>query len=186
MIVSIREQPFECSKVAVGECSLRVRRPNTPTWFRGSFLVVRDAPLSILGSSSSQRLGYIEVRREFLYHADAATRDDSADSLSKNILLDRFPAVFDAIGAFPGVQHLDIDTSVTPTQIPTRRIPVAIKQALQNELARLEAQGVTEPTPWVSACLTVPKSNGRLRPQAFESRSASESLSHAPIYCTCD
>ena len=160
---------YDRSKVApVGECSLRVRRPHTPTWFRGSFLVVRDAPLSILGSSSSQRLGYIEVRREFLYHADATTRDDSADSLSKNILLDRFPAVFaDAIGAFPGVQHLDIDTSVTPTQIPTRRIPVAIKQPLQDELARLEAQGVvsrvTDPTPWVSACLTVPKSNGRLR-----------------------
>ena len=57
---------YDRSKVApVGECSLRVRRPNTPTWFRGSFLVVRDAPLSILGSSSSQRLGYIEVRREY-------------------------------------------------------------------------------------------------------------------------
>ena len=129
--------------------------------------MVKGSSPSILGSSS-QQMGYISVNRELLHNTDAiAAVSIEEESLSKDLLV-RFPEVFeDALGTFSEIQHLDVDPTVAPSKIPTRRVPVAVKDALRDELARLETQGiisrVTNPTPWVSAYLAVPKSNGRLR-----------------------
>ena len=55
----------------------------------------------------------------------------------------------------------------TPTKTPLRRIPVAMKQPLQDELKRLEELGIIvqehQPTDWLSAIVTVQKANGKLR-----------------------
>ena len=57
--------------------------------------------------------------------------------------------------------HLDIDPTVTPVQLPVRRIPVAFKDELITELDRLERDGPNEKidgrTDWVSALVVVRK-----------------------------
>ncbi|XP_033107938.1 uncharacterized protein K02A2.6-like [Anneissia japonica] len=67
----------------------------------------------------------------------------------------------------PGTVHLETNETATPTAMPPRRVPVAIKQTLKNELARLETRQiitkVIEPTDWVSSLVVVHKSNGKNR-----------------------
>ena len=62
---------------------------------------------------------------------------------------------------------MEIDTTIEPVRQPVRRIPVAMKPKLKEELARLEKLGVVKPvdtpTDWVSSLVIVKKSNGKLR-----------------------
>ncbi|XP_063955561.1 uncharacterized protein K02A2.6-like [Lytechinus pictus] len=69
--------------------------------------------------------------------------------------------VFEGLGCMGEPQHLDVDKSISPTIHPPRKVPVAIKQGVKNELNRMEEMGVivkqTEPTQWVSSMVTVAK-----------------------------
>lgn len=63
--------------------------------------------------------------------------------------------------------HLEIDGTVEPVRQPVRRIPVAMKPKLKEELARLQKIGVIKPvdtpTDWVSSLVVIKKPNGKLR-----------------------
>jgi hypothetical protein len=67
----------------------------------------------------------------------------------------------------PGLVHLDVEDDATPVVMPPRRVPIAIKPKLKQELKRLEDLGVIKktdrPTQWVSNLVTVIKPNGKLR-----------------------
>ena len=53
--------------------------------------------------------------------------------------------------------HIDLDLSVTPVHAPTRRVPVAKLDRVNEELKRLCEEGVirpvTQPTDWLSNML---------------------------------
>ena len=59
---------------------------------------------------------------------------------------------------------LQIDASIRPVQLPTRKIPIAVKEQLREELRRLENLGVIsrvdEPTDWVSSLVIARKKTG--------------------------
>ena len=63
--------------------------------------------------------------------------------------------------------HIDLDLSVTPVHAPTRRVPVAKLDKVNEELGRLCEEGiirpVTQPTDWLSNMLVKEKPNGKLR-----------------------
>ena len=63
--------------------------------------------------------------------------------------------------------HLEIDPSVTPVQLPTKRVPLAVKEMLKTEITRLEKLGVIKavdvPTDWISAMVVTMKKDGRIR-----------------------
>ncbi|PFX17749.1 Uncharacterized protein K02A2.6 [Stylophora pistillata] len=63
--------------------------------------------------------------------------------------------------------HIDLDPSVTPVHAPTRRVPVAKLNRVNEELKRLCEEGiirpVTQPTDWLSNMLVKEKPNGKLR-----------------------
>lgn len=71
------------------------------------------------------------------------------------------------LGSLPGVQHSNTNPSVKPVIMPSRRIPIAIRQKLVEELARMVSLGVIEvvdePTPWVNQVVATLKVNGKLR-----------------------
>ena len=75
--------------------------------------------------------------------------------------------VFEGLGHMPGKLHLDIDETVKLVLMPTRRVPLALKSRLKDELDRLEAlrviTKVTKPTNWVSNLVVAEKPNGKLR-----------------------
>lgn len=60
---------------------------------------------------------------------------------------------------------MDLDQS--PVIHAPRRIPIAIRDAVKEELNKMEKHGiiarVTEPTPWVSSMVVVPKKNDQIR-----------------------
>ena len=74
-----------------------------------------------------------------------------------NEFKDRFGASFNY------EHHLIIDNSVTPTVNPPRRIPIALKEKVSNELQRMLKMNIIahieEPTDWVNSMVVVEKSN---------------------------
>ena len=63
--------------------------------------------------------------------------------------------------------HIFLDPSISPVHVPTRRVPVANLERVNEELKRLCVEGiislVTQPTDWLSNILAKEKPNGKLR-----------------------
>lgn len=77
------------------------------------------------------------------------------------------PDVFNGTGKNDGKYHLEIEEGVVPVVHPPRRVPVALKSLLKDELRKLQEMEIivpiTGPTPWVSNMVTVKKPNGQLQ-----------------------
>ena len=91
----------------------------------------------------------------------------SSSPVSADQLIKSFPRVFvDGVGALASEYHMVVDESARPVQHPPRRVPVAIRERLQETLEDLEKREiiarVTTPTPWISS-MVVPKKNCKLR-----------------------
>ena len=75
--------------------------------------------------------------------------------------------VFSGEGKMEGTLHLEVDETVSPVILPPRRVPVAMKQPLKDELTRLQEMGVIAevdtPTDWVSSMVIVKKKSGKIR-----------------------
>ena len=88
-------------------------------------------------------------------------------SVTKAHVFSKYGDIFDGLGDMPGEVHLRADPDVKPVINPPRKVPIALKPKLKDELERLETMGVlyklTESTDWVSSLLTVVKPSGKLR-----------------------
>ncbi len=87
---------------------------------------------------------------------------------TKEQLFEKYPKVFDAgVGCLKGEYHIRLDPQCTPVQHAPRRVHVALRDRLKETLDQLVEEDilapVTEPTPWISSMVAVPKSDGRLR-----------------------
>jgi len=69
-------------------------------------------------------------------------------------ILVEYPDLFEGIGLLHGDVHLEIDEAVQPVQMPLRRVPIGIRDKVESELQRLQAEGIitpiTEPSRWIS------------------------------------
>ena len=88
--------------------------------------------------------------------------------LTKDKLISQYPDVFgEGVGCLEGERHICLNTEVDPVQHTPRRVHVALQERLQETFDDLVEQDilapVTEPTPWVSSIVVVPKKDGRLR-----------------------
>ena len=86
--------------------------------------------------------------------------------MDDSFVREQYADVFDGIGLLEGKVHFQTDPSVSPVQMPLRRLPVAIREKVATELRILVQEGiiepVSEPTPWVSALLVATKPDGSL------------------------
>lgn len=86
--------------------------------------------------------------------------------LTKESLIAKFPHVFNGRGKLHCPYHLQIEADAIPVFHPPRKVLIAIKPQLKEELERLHKLGilapVTEPTPWVSSMVVVKKPKGYL------------------------
>ena len=71
------------------------------------------------------------------------------------------------VGTFKGEHRLKIKENAIPTTMPNRKIPVAMRQPLKDELEGLvklkDITQVDEPTEWVSQSVITLKENGKVR-----------------------
>lgn len=88
--------------------------------------------------------------------------------LNEEEIFSKFGDVFnDDLGLLKGAYTIKIDHTVPTVQHTPRKLPMAVRDRLKEELLRLEKRGIiakTEcPTPWVSSIVVVPKKNDGLR-----------------------
>ena len=83
--------------------------------------------------------------------------------------LDEFSEVFseNKLGTLPGKVKLHTDMTITPSIASSRRVPMALKARLKQELNRLESsqviKKVSEPTDWVNTLVVTTKNSGNIR-----------------------
>ena len=53
--------------------------------------------------------------------------------------------LFDGVGLMDGDVHLEVDSTVTPVQMPLRRLPIGVRDKVAAELQRLEEAGIIAP-----------------------------------------
>ena len=83
-------------------------------------------------------------------------------------IIEQYKDVFEGeLGSLEGEQTLTVDPTVPPNTSPSRRVPLALKPKLENELKRLTNLGiikpVDEPTDWVSNLVIATKEPGDVR-----------------------
>ena len=89
------------------------------------------------------------------------------DDSMQNLMTDKFKDCLGEIGKLPGVHHITIDRDVPPVIHPPRKLPIALREKLDQELKRMvkmcTIKPVHEPTDWVNSLVVVEKPNGKLR-----------------------
>ena len=119
------------------------------------FVIVKENFTPILGLKASTALKFVTIN------------DDTFDRVA-SIKEDQYQEVFDReLGIIPGKHKLRVDPSIQPVVMPDRRVPIAVRPKLKEELDRMVSLGVItpvdEPTPWVSQLVITRKKSGALR-----------------------
>ncbi|XP_046841856.1 uncharacterized protein LOC124435969 [Xenia sp. Carnegie-2017] len=131
---------------AVMTCSYKDKRYNLV------FYIATHDVKPILGLPDCERLGMVkripDVKSIF-------TSDD---------ILNEYADLFDGkLGCLPIKHHISVNPNVKPTIHPSRRVPVAMRTKIKEELERMQQMGVIDPvekpTVWVSSMVIVEKPN---------------------------
>ena len=109
----------------------------------------------VLGLSASEQMGLIEVHEECF---------DRVNLLK----LSAYDDVLDGkLGCLPGKQSLTLKSDAVPIAMPDRRVLIAVRAKLKEELERLVALQVIEPvdkpTLWLSQLVVTYKKTGEIR-----------------------
>ena len=159
-----------------GRCWITLSNPKTGDEQKVNALVMRGAPVSIIGACTSQAMGLLSIHFEKIWDGtNAASRLSSEVLLAlseskamKATLVNQYQSVFEGeLGTFSGSVHLAVDPAILPVKIPLRRVPVALQDKLTEGLERLQQLGIItrieEPTDWVSALVVTEKKSGAIR-----------------------
>ena len=158
----------------LGKCRIQLTNPNSKHKYKVEFTVVKDADaeVNLLGSKAAQQMDLVTVKHSNL---DSITSEGHVfgihtpnwPGITKEQLLNQFSDVFEGLGELGEHLHLEVDDTTKPVQLPTRRVPEALKTPLRDHLQELEQQGViekvTQPTDWVSGIVVAQKNNGKIR-----------------------
>ena len=142
---------FDASKVQlVGKCIVRLLNPKNGHKYRGEFVVVERGLTSMLEAKSIQQMKLMTLRRKNILQASVEIghppgEQRAAQPLTLDQIVQQYSNVFNnKLGQLEGRLHLNIDPTVTPVQLPVRRIPVSVRDELITELERLERDGLIE------------------------------------------
>jgi hypothetical protein len=132
-----------------------VRNPKTNKKYNVEFIIFQDNQQPLLGLRTSEQMGLIKIEDKAFQRVNMVDTTAYAD-------------VFDGqLGSLPGTQTLMVKEDARPIIMADRRVPIAVRPKLKEELDRLEKlqviTPVTEPTPWVSQIVTATKKSGALR-----------------------
>ena len=119
------------------------------------FHVVDRDVKTILGLTDTMKLNLIQLDAE-VHSIVNPVIDDYSDLFDNTVL-----------GKLPMDYHMRLDPTVPPVVCSARKIPVAMKQDVINELEHMKNIGVieavTEPTEWVSSMVAAKKKDGSIR-----------------------
>ena len=148
------------------------------------FFIVDQDVRPLLGAETCQELNLIKVMVDDILDPETvnSVNDKPQTSvLTKDRILKDYIDVFEGLGCMDGLYHMEVDENVKPVIHPPRKVPVALRDRLKEELDKLVKEEVitpvTEPTNWVSSLVLVNKPDKLYRPARFKQSSATCSLS---------
>ena len=99
-----------------------------------------------------------------MYHKHTSDDVHHVRRMTTEMIKNKFPEVFDSAGDLKDRQiTLHVDPTIQPVAQSGRRLPFLMRPKVKKEILRLinvdEIEEVTEPTPWVSPIVVVPKHN---------------------------
>ncbi|XP_062577795.1 uncharacterized protein K02A2.6-like [Saccostrea cucullata] len=153
----------------LGKVRLSVRNPRNQKKYNLEFEIVEGKQLhAILGIKAIQAMDFITVNhKEFLSKQEVREEVVAEIVDIQKEMETKFKSVFEGQGKLDGKLTLEVDQNVKPVKMPARKVPIAIKNKLKQELDRLEQleiiKPVNTPTDWISSLVVAPKSNGRIR-----------------------
>ena len=114
----------------LGSCTLLVINPKNDVKYQVKFLVVEENWTPLLGLNAVEKMKLLTVHSENFVNVVEKCDNDPVT---------KYPDVFDEnLGTLPGKVHLQVDATCKPVVLPARKIPVAVREKLKNELKRLE------------------------------------------------
>ena len=167
---SIKLSAYNGSDIKVmGKVNLKVKGANV------EFIIVDERLKPILGLKACESLKLIKRIAAVNSEAPATTKkvkpfiSEYAKCFEKKCdeFITRFEDCFDDIGCLDYIHHIEVKPGVKPSISYQRKIPLALKPRLKEELNRMQSLGVIEPvqtaTDWVNALVIVEKPNKKLR-----------------------
>jgi hypothetical protein len=123
-----------------------------------TFHVVDRQVTTLLGLPDTMKLNIIQLSKEVYQVLPEKHAPE----------IDEYRDVFDdKIGELPVQYKMKINTEATPVVKPPRKIPLAMKAAVKEELDRMEKleviSKIEEPTEWVSSMVAAKKKSGEIR-----------------------
>ena len=145
-------QNIEC----LGTCRLQVRPTVKDKMHHLLFSVVPEGLDSLLGDKACEDLEL--VKRVYRINTEMTASPDTVDSIVQN-----FSNVFKSFGALPFTYKIQLKENAQPVVHAARRVPVALRDSLKEELERMTTLGVIrkieEPTDWVNSMVCVKSEN---------------------------
>ena len=97
----------------------------------------------MIGVHAAQQMKLLVVQHHNICQViDQRMPVQQTDALTKDKALSEYTDIFDGLGRMEGQLHLRINETVSPTVMPPRRIPMAVKRKVKEELTRLKNAGV--------------------------------------------
>ena len=128
------------------------------------FFIIDQDVRPLLGAETCQELNLIKVMVDDILDPETvnSVNDKPQTSvLTKDRILKDYSDVFEGLGCMDGLYHMEVDDNVKPVIHPPRKVPVALRDRLKEELDKLVKEEVitpvTEPTNWVSSLVLVNK-----------------------------
>ena len=110
----------------MGICRTSVRNPNNNKKYSVEFTVVKEDLTLLIGLRAAEQKKLITVN------------DKNIAPVASLTCLNGYDDVFDGkLGTLPDEIHLRTAENVTPVIMPTRRVPISLRDRLKEELDRL-------------------------------------------------
>ncbi|XP_065080058.1 uncharacterized protein K02A2.6-like [Ochlerotatus camptorhynchus] len=116
----------------------------------------------LLSAKASRVLGFVKFCKSVTFgKSDEANSPNllNVHRIEAEKIIQGHKGIFSGYGKFEGQVSLEVDHSVTPSIQPPRRVPIALRSKLKNELESLEKEGMivkeARHTDWVSNIVIV-------------------------------
>ena len=156
---------------AIGQAKLPLVNPKNRKSYLTDFTIVDGNFASLLGLETAQKMKLLVVQTQTILSIredTSSTCDAQKPKFTRDAVMTEHLDVFgEGLGRMEGKGHLQTDPNVAPTVMPPRRVPIALKERLKNELDRLTQRKVIspiqEPTDWISCMIATKKPEVNIR-----------------------
>ena len=118
--------------------TLLTQNPKNRKHYEIEFVIVNKGLKPLLGAPSIQILNVMSINNKNIMSLDTSSHTPP----KAEDILTRYTDIFTADGKLQEEVHLKVNKDMAPVNLPVRKLPVTLKELLQEELDRLEKMGI--------------------------------------------